>query len=590
MSDRKQCWGRPVRPPVRGFEKSNLTIPPVGMATIILLALMNCWASALRPAIAQEKTPASAYLSNLPFKMEALVEPKLSPQVFNIKDYGAVPDGRTLNTQAVASAIDACVKAGGGTIVVPPGTWLCASIKLESGVNFHLERGALIQFSHRFEDFPLIAGFDGKSKRFQVTPPLWGYRLHNVAITGEGVFDGAGEYWRPVKKEKQTVHQWKELVSSGGVVSPDGKVWWPSKEAMEGEELIAAIAKSPEKASKEEYARAREFLRPDLVQLVQCENVLIDGPTFRNSPRFHLHPIQSEKMIIRNIMIQSDWWAQNGDGLDLSACRDVLVYNAAVDVGDDGICLKPGRIAKSQNPGPSCERIVIADCAVYHAHGGFVIGSESQGGAANISVHNCLFIGTDVGLRFKSLRGKGGIVEKVYVDNIQMRGIGNEAILFDMLYGGDSPEIEATKPRTEGESSPVNELTPTFRNFAINHIVCTGAGRALLINGLPEMPVRDIRLDDVNIESDKGVLCVDADSIVLSNASIISKASPEISLYQVSNSVLRKILYPEGMENFLYVDGGKSKNIRLIGIDLHAAKEGIKQGQSVGAGAVIGEK
>ena len=124
-----------------------------------------------------------------------------------------------------------------------------------------------------------------------------------------------------------------------------------------------------------------------------------------------------------------------------------------IDVGDDGICVKPGTIAASQKPGPACENIVVADCVVYHAHGGFVIGSESYGGARNVSVRNCVFIGTDVGLRFKSARGRGGVIEKIFIEGIQMREIVTDAILFDMYYSGGAPDVEARKDltiRTDG--------------------------------------------------------------------------------------------------------------------------------------------
>ncbi|TAK63886.1 MAG: glycoside hydrolase family 28 protein, partial [Bacteroidetes bacterium] len=359
------------------------------------------------------------YLSLLPFTMPPLKEPVFPDTRVSIVEHGAVNDGRTLNTQAINSAIQACAKTGGGKVVVPPGTWLTGSIKLESNVNLHLERGALVQFSGRVEDYSLMAGFDGKSKRYFVSPPLYSYRATNIAITGEGVIDGAGEKWRYVKKEKLTEQQWRELTQSGGVVTPDGRQWWPSKAAMEGEAYLAELQKrekSGDNVSAEDYAKAREFLRPDMVRLVQSEGILLDGPTFQNSPRFHVYLFQSENIIVRNIKIKTEWYAQNGDGLDLNSCRNVLMYNSRVDVGDDAICLKPGNIADKQKPGPACENIVIADCIVNHGHGGFVIGSESHGGARNVYVKNCIFAGTDVGLRFKSLRGKGGVIENIYID------------------------------------------------------------------------------------------------------------------------------------------------------------------------------
>jgi DNA sulfur modification protein DndE len=528
-----------------------------------------------------------SYLSDLPFAMPSISEPVFPDYQVNIKEFGAIADGKTLNTKAFADAISACAKAGGGTVVVSPGTWLTGPIGLMSNVNLNLERGALVQFSKRYEDFPIIAGLGGNSKKYEITPPIFGYRLKNVAITGEGIFDGAGEVWRPVKKEKQTASQWKELVASGGVVTDDGKMWWPSKQAMEGEKYLKDLGKSNKSITAEDIAQAREYLRPDLFKLIQCDGILLDGPTFRNSPKYHLHPTQCENIIIRNVTVSTAWFAQNGDGIDLSSCRNVLIYKTTVDAGDDGICVKPAKISSNQNPGPACENIVIADCTVYHGHGGFVIGSESLGGAHNISVKNCTFIGTDVGLRFKSNRGRGGLVDNVFVDGVQMRAIDNEAILFDMYYGEGNPEELVTTGLDSKTVEAVTALTPRFQNISIKNVVCNGARRAILINGLPEMPIRNIWIDSMQISAQKGVLCVDADSISLSNIDITSKFGPVISTNQSRNIFLSGIKYLPNAETFLIVKGNKTENIRLKEIDLSIAKKDIEIGKSVKPGAVV---
>jgi polygalacturonase len=373
------------------------------------------------------------YLRGLPFDPPAIAPPVFPDRVVTIVDHGAVGDGQTMNTDAFARAIDLCAKGGGGTVLVPRGLWLTGPIRLKSNINLHVAEGAVVLFSRRFEDHPIIAGFDGTSRRYRCVPSVSAYREENVAITGRGMFDGQGDAWRPVKKDKLTASEWKRLVASGGAVSADGKIWYPSQGAMEGEELLKTLD-ARKGSTKEEFAKAREFLRPVLVQLVECRSILIDGPSFVNSPSFHVQPVQSENILIRNVTVRTEWWAQNGDGIDLSACRDVLVYGCVVDAGDDALCIKPGTIAKRQKPGPACERIVIADCKVYHGHGGFVIGSESYGGARNIAVRNCTFQGTDVGLRFKSSRGRGGVIEHIVVEGVSMTGIAREAILFDMFY------------------------------------------------------------------------------------------------------------------------------------------------------------
>jgi len=565
------------------------------MRILLCIALIGCAAMSMAYTAAAQSTgvveeEVKRVCADLPFTMPAIPAPQFPNRSVSIREFGAIPDGHTMNTKAFADAIQACATSGGGTVVVPPGTWLTGPIRIGSNINLHLERGALVQFSNRPEDFPLIAGFDGKSKRYIIMPPISAFRARNIAITGDGIFDGAGEAWRYVKKEKQTERQWKELVASGGVVSPGGKEWWPSKEAMNGEAYLRGLEKAGRTPTAEDYAKIRGYLRPDLVHLVQCTGILLDGPTFRNSPHFHVRPQQSENIIIRNIKISSPWYAQNGDGLDPSSCRNVVIYNISVDTGDDGICLKPGTIAKTQKPGPSCENIVIADCVVYHAHGGFVIGSESYGGVKNVSVRNCVFIETDIGLRFKSMRGNGGVVENVFIEGIQMRAIQNEAILFDMYYGSGAPEGKAEERPEDRKAEAVNDRTPRFRDITIRNIVCNGAKRAMLINGLPEMPVRDIVLDSVTVSAKEGALIADAEGITLNGCRIAVQSGPVLTVKQSRKILVNGGICPGTPEVFLRVDGVKSANIRLVGVNLAGARQVMALGAGVSSGAVVIEQ
>lgn len=556
-----------------------------GILGVACSLLSFSFLSAQTPSSVIEKE-VQAYTANLPFTMPVVKVPEFPDHRVNIKDYGAVADGRTMNTKAFADAIKDCVAKGGGVVVVPPGTWLTGPIKLESNIDLYVERGALIQFSSRIEDFPLIPGLDGRSKRYIITPPLYAYRAGNIGISGEGVIDGAGEAWRYVKRNKLTDQQWKELVASGGVVADNGREWWPSKEALDGEAYLRSVIKSGRQLTMDDFANVKEFLRPDFVQLVQCNGILLDGTTFENSPKFHVRPIQSQNVIIRNIKIQSPWYGQNTDGLDPTSSRNVIIYGVRVDVGDDGICLKPGTIAKDQTPGPACENYVIADCIVYHAHGGFVIGSESYGGVNNIYVHNCTYIGTDVGLRFKSLRERGGLVQNVFVDGIQMRSIQTEAILFDMYYGGGSPDMESGKKDDMEKAQPVTERTPRFQNFSIKNVVCSGAGSAFVVKGLAEMPVKDIKLENVSIQSERGILLSQADGIEMRTVYVAPKRGPVIVLDDATNITVANLEYPRGLDLFLRVAGEKSKNIQLEGVDLSMAKKGIDLAPGVTADAV----
>ena len=215
-----------------------------------------------------------------------------------------------------------------------------------------------------------------------------------------------------------------------------------------------------------------------------------------------------------------------------------------------------------------------------------MIGSESLGGAKDISVKNCLFIGTDVGLRFKSLRGKGGLIENIYVDGIRMREITNEAILFDMYYSGGSPEDEATKKRSEPKAEPVSDRTPQFRNFEITHILCDGASRAVLIDGLPEMPIRNIRMSDVSIKSKTGCLIQDADSISIKNANLVFHMGPAFEVLNSTNVTLDHIVIPETTDIYMKIEGRRTMAIEALKADAGRAKKGLEVGPEVRQDAV----
>jgi polygalacturonase len=397
--------------------------------------------------------------------------------------------------------------------------------------------------------------------------PIYGVRIENVAITGEGVLDGAGEAWRMVKKSKLTENEWRKLVASGGVLDKSGDTWWPSAEAMNGAALVRSLDKRG--APIEEYAAAREFLRPVLVSLIECRRVLLDGPTFQNSPAWNIHPLMCEELVIRNVTVLNPWYSQNGDGLDLESCRRVAVYNCRFDVGDDAICLKSGRDEYGRKRGRPCEEIVISDCVVYHGHGGFTVGSEMSGGVRNVVVRRCTFLGTDLGVRFKTTRGRGGVVEKIWISDIVMKDIPTDAIGFNMYYSGGSPIPEANGPAElrSRAAVAVNEGTPRVQDIFLKNIVCSGAQRAVQIEGLPEMPIRGIELENVQISARSGVVCVDAERIKLTNLRITPSSGPVISVRD-SRDVAIDNASPGSARVFLRVEGEKSQNIRIKATDL----------------------
>jgi DNA sulfur modification protein DndE len=346
--------------------------------------------------------------------------------------------------------------------------------------------------------------------------PIYGFDLKNIAITGGGVIDGAGDSWRPLKKEKATDKQWKDVTATG-VVSKDGKIWWPSKEAMDGEGFIKQLKSKNSKPSDEELLPARDFLRPYMVMFSKCDNVLIEGVTIRNSPKFIFYPTKCTNLTLRYANFFNEWWAQNGDAIDISACKNVVVYKCNVSAGDDGICMKSSGGKGGETEESALENILIAGCNVYHAHGGFVIGSNTDGGMKNIYVADCNFIGTDIGIRVKSNAGRGGYVRDIYINNIFMKDIVNEAIAFDTFYEDVPPGKNKEEVKTV-----LRDKTPVFRNFYISNVYCNGAATAIAITGLPEMPVSKIHFENVTISSKQGYSYKDATEIDFKKVKIIT--------------------------------------------------------------------
>jgi polygalacturonase len=446
--------------------------------------------------------------------------PEIPDKLFFITDFGAIGDGIYDNTDAFQLAIKGCQEAGGGKLIVPPGIWLTGPIQLTSKLNLHIEAGALLLFSRNFDDYPLIhSSFEGE-ETVRCKSPLDGEGLEHVAITGSGVIDGAGGAWRPVKRFKMTDLQWKALIQSGGVVDWQTEIWWPSEQALKGAREIQKLrASGSTKIS--DFLPIRDFLRPNLLSLRNCKYILLDGPTFQNSPAWCLHPWVCEHITIKNVSVRNPWFSQNGDGLDLESCRYAVVENSVFDVGDDAICLKSGKDEAGRQLGKPCEDVVIRGCQIYSGHGGFVVGSEMSGGVRNVWVSDCTFIGTDVGLRFKSTRGRGGLVENIFIDQIRMINITGEAIVFHMYYERAEDEIIAEE---------VSEKTPIFRNIEMRNIVCSGARTAVLLKGLPEMPLESLVFENISVVSERGVIGSDCQDVNFSNLVLHITEGPLLAL------------------------------------------------------------
>lgn len=397
-----------------------------------------------------------------PFKMEKVRETSFPDYEITIEKTGAVKGGTTLCTEAINKAIEQTSKRGGGRVVIPSGLWLSGPITLLSNVDLHLEKGAIVAFTTDMSQYPIVeTTYEGQPAR-KCLSPLNAKNAENIAITGYGIFDGQGEPWRQLKRDKASVAVWKKVTAIPGGRIVEDRMWRPQE--------------------------PREELRPNMLKLENCSRILLEGCTFKNSAAWCLHPVMCTDLMIDGIKVMNPSYGQNGDALDVESCNRVVIKDSMFDAGDDGICMKSGKDKAGRDRGMPTQNVVVRNCQVMHGHGGFVIGSEMSGGVRNVWVKNCTFDGTDAGLRFKSTRGRGGVVEKIYVEDIQMLNIMGNALTMDLYYfvketpGADVPQKD--------------ETTPVFRDIHIKNVACLGCKYGMYIKGLPESPFSDITIDN----------------------------------------------------------------------------------------------
>jgi polygalacturonase len=498
------------------------------------------------------------------FEMPCIHEPVIPGYSVSITDFGAVSGGQELNTKAFADAIDAVSSKGGGKVIIPAGIWLTGPIILKSNLELHAQNGALIMFSTNKDLYPLVETiFEGLST-WRCISPIYGKYIENVAFTGSGVWDGSGQVWRFVKKDKLTSRQWKNLIASGGVVNEKGTEWYPSeqfKEAAQNADMNVPVNLK----TKEDFEAIRDFLRPVMVSIQNSKRIKFDGPVFQNSPAWCIHPLMVEDLIMQNLTVRNPWYSQNGDGIDIESCKNVLVENCNLDVGDDAICIKSGKDELGRKLGIPSENIIIKNNIVYHGHGGVTVGSEMSGGVRNIHVSNCTFMGTEVGLRFKSNRGRGGVVENIYISGIRMIDIPSFAISFNLYYGGQSfsEMLEEEDIEKFEEAEPVGEGTPQFKNISMYDITVKGARQAIFLQGLPEMNLENVTLSNMLIEADYGISISDATDVKIENIQLLTKKGKAIYIYNSKNIEVTDLKYNFGSGDDITIRGENSRHISI---------------------------
>jgi len=400
---------------------------------------------------------------------------------FCVTDYGAVPNGQTKNTDAFRRAIEACSAAGGGTVVVPAGTFLTGAIRLKSRLTLHLEAGATLLFSRDFDDYPTVESRWAGTELFMYSPLLFGKDLEDVAITGRGTIDGNPQAW------------WDYFYQQcgSGVVEP----------ATDREREFARLNRGRyENTDCGGCGLEAQILRPPLVQLNNCRHVRLDGFTVQNSPFWNTHLVYCRNVTVHDVTFRNPTGAPNGDGLDIDSCSGVRVSNSCFDVNDDCLCLKAGMNEDGHRVGKPTENVTITNCTMLRGHGGVVLGSDGAGGIRNVTVSNCVFVGTDRGIRLKSNRGRFSRYEDLRFTNIIMQDVMCPLVM--NLYYTCGATDQTVEMVSDPNPRPVLPSTPGIRNVHISHVTARGrmAAAGVLV-GLPEQPIENVTLDEVVIDA-----------------------------------------------------------------------------------------
>lgn len=413
----------------------------------------------------------SNYYKNLPISDMAQVSaPVISGSSLNIKDLGAVGDGVYDCTKVLQDAIDRQAAKGGGQVYVPAGMWLTSPISLKSGIDLHLAKNAVI----------VLTPDRTKHMKPGATKPMHGISVmgcKNVSITGEGIINGNGTYWRAAKRSKYSETEWQQLLALGGITAVKGKetIWYPYN--------LIGLPNFAEAISQQ------EALRQSVVFVKGCQNVLISGVSIVDSPKFHLELEDCQNLIVDGVKLNCPWNAQNGDGIVVKTSQQVLIVNNLIDCGNDGISLKAatGKHAFDHKP---MSDVVIADNIVDYAHGGLVLGSEFAAGIDRVCAYNNVLVNTETGLRFKSFTSRGGKTSKIYIWDILMDRVKDEAIGFQTDY------INEAIYKTEGASG--TDWVPEFQDIHISRVTCNRAKVGIYANGAPGT-VHDIDITDCTI-------------------------------------------------------------------------------------------
>jgi polygalacturonase len=410
--------------------------------------------------------------------------PRFPDKDFTITDFGAMGDGKTDCTEAIKKAITAANIAGGGCVVVPAGEYLTGAIYLKSNVNLYVSKDAVVKFSTDANHYlpAVFTRWEGV-ECMNYSALIYAYEEKNIAVTGEGTLDGqAGEE-----------NWWK----------------WRTLQRQDRQDLFA-YGRDGVPVKMRQFGG--KYLRPAMLEPVKCENILIEGVTIKNSPFWHIHPVLSRNIIVRNVRVEG--MGPNNDGCDPESCKDVLIEGCYFDAGDDCIAIKSGRNNDARRVNIPSENIIVRNCIMKAGHAGVAIGSEITGGARNIFVEKCTMDDPELdrAIRLKTNAVRGGFIENVYVRNITVGQVKEAVLLIDFFY----PDVE------KGDYKPV------VRNINMENVTSKKSKHALFLRGFDDAPITDVTLRNCTLDGvEKPDVISNVKNLVLENVKINGKQMPQ---------------------------------------------------------------
>lgn len=414
-----------------------------------------------------------------PFEMPTI--PQFPDYTVDIRDFGAVSGDGSNSAKSINEAIKKCSASGGGKVIVPKGVWHTGAIHLQSNVNLHFEEGSEVHFSTEFSDYlPVVYGILGGNRCYSVSHFLYAYQCKNIAITGSGTLNGHGE------------------------------AWWHMRFQQPGMEDLLIKGREGKPLSERVYDKPEDGVRPRMLQFVECENVLIEGIHMCNSPSWTVHPAWCKNITVRNLTINNPYEAPNVDGVNFESCKRGLIEGCHITTGDDVICLKAGRDEDAWEVGIPCEDIEVRNCVARTGHGGITIGSETSASIRNAYFHDCDFGELYSAIRIKTMKGRGGVIENIDYENINIEKANIEAFMITLRYAGESLD-DQTKPE---------ESMPIIRNISVKGLKCTASETGVSILGTVGRQIENVYISDSKFFSERPIEAEYVENLNLSNVDL----------------------------------------------------------------------